>query len=112
MQMNSSKLEEACSNLKQNPKLTLNSYKRIMNMQINSYKRINAVPTISGSSWSPNTVSWTGNNRSHMIRVPDAPRFEMRLPDSVTLTNKKHKNYTPRHLKPSSFRPHTYATSA
>jgi len=28
----------------------------VSNPTINSYKRINAVPTISGSSWSPNTV--------------------------------------------------------
>ena len=80
MQMNSSKLEKAYLNPKINPKLPpnfykrimnmqINSYKRMMNMQINSYKRINAVPTISGSSWSPNTVSWTGNNRSHMLKA-------------------------------------------
>jgi len=59
------------------------AFTAVTNPTVNSYKRINAAPTISGSSWAPNTVSWTGNNRSHMIRVPDAPRFEMRLPDAA-----------------------------
>mmetsp|Transcript_93 Transcript_93/g.213 ORF Transcript_93/g.213 Transcript_93/m.213 type:complete len:141 (+) Transcript_93:2-424(+) len=52
------------------------------NPTINSFKRINAPPPSSGSSWSPSSISWTGNNRTHMIRVPDAPRLEVRLPDS------------------------------
>ena len=56
----------------------------ITNPTVNSYKRINAAPTISGSSWAPDAVSWTGNNRSHMIRVPDAARFELRLADAST----------------------------
>jgi len=48
---------------------------------VNSFKRINAPPTLSGATWSPNTVSYTGNNRTHMIRIPDAGRFELRLMD-------------------------------
>lgn len=48
---------------------------------VNSYKRLNAPPTLSGASWSPNTVTWAGNNRTHMVRVPDAGRFELRLGD-------------------------------
>ncbi|MFZ0693654.1 MAG: type III glutamate--ammonia ligase, partial [Alphaproteobacteria bacterium] len=51
------------------------------NPTVNSYKRINAPRTISGSTWSPNTVTYSGNNRTHMIRIPDAGRFELRLPD-------------------------------
>ena len=58
------------------------AYAAVTNPTVNSYKRINAAATISGSSWAPNMVSWTGNNRSHMIRVPDAPRFEVRLADA------------------------------
>jgi len=54
----------------------------LTNPTVNSYKRINSAPTLSGASWSPNTISWTGNNRTHMIRVPDAPRFELRLADA------------------------------
>ena len=55
----------------------------ISNPVVNSYKRINAPPTLSGATWSPNTVSFTGNNRTHMIRIPDAGRFELRLADGA-----------------------------
>ena len=41
------------------------------NPTVNSYRRINAPPTKSGASWSPSSISYTGNNRTHMIRVPD-----------------------------------------
>ena len=53
------------------------------NPTVNSYKRINAPRTLSGASWSPNTVTYTGNNRTHMIRIPDAGRFEFRLGDGA-----------------------------
>ncbi|MGV3635335.1 MAG: type III glutamate--ammonia ligase [Pseudorhodoplanes sp.] len=53
----------------------------ITNPTVNSYKRINAPRTLSGATWSPNTVTYTGNNRTHMIRIPDPGRFELRLPD-------------------------------
>ena len=51
---------------------------------VNSYKRLNAQRTLSGSTWSPNAVTYGGNNRTHMIRIPDAGRFELRLPDGAT----------------------------
>ena len=53
----------------------------LFNPTVNSYKRINAPPTTSGATWSPNTVTYSGNNRTHMIRVPDEGRFELRLMD-------------------------------
>lgn len=53
----------------------------LFNPTVNSYKRINAPRTRSGASWSPNSVTYTGNNRTHMIRIPDAGRFELRLMD-------------------------------
>jgi glutamine synthetase len=53
----------------------------LTNPTVNSYKRINAAVTTSGSTWSPNTVTYGGNNRTHMIRIPDAGRFELRLAD-------------------------------
>ena len=53
------------------------------NPTVNSYKRINAPVTLSGATWSPNTISYTGNNRTHMIRIPDAGRFEFRLADGA-----------------------------
>lgn len=55
----------------------------ITNPTVNSYKRINAPRTVSGATWSPNTVTWTGNNRTHMVRVPGKGRFELRLPDGA-----------------------------
>jgi glutamine synthetase type III len=53
----------------------------LTNPSVNSYKRINAPRTLSGATWSPNTVTYTGNNRTHMIRIPEPGRFELRLPD-------------------------------
>ena len=55
----------------------------ITNPTVNSYKRINAPRTVSGATWAPNTVTWTGNNRTHMVRVPGPGRFELRLPDAA-----------------------------
>jgi glutamine synthetase len=55
----------------------------LTNPTVNSYKRINAPRTTSGATWSPNTVTYAGNNRTHMIRIPDAGRFEFRLPDGA-----------------------------
>lgn len=55
----------------------------ITNPTINSYKRINAPRTTSGATWSPNSVTWTGNNRTHMIRVPEPNRLELRLADGA-----------------------------
>jgi glutamine synthetase len=56
----------------------------IANPTVNSYKRINAPRTTSGATWSPNTVTYGGNNRTHMIRIPVAGRFELRLADGAT----------------------------
>lgn len=55
----------------------------ITNPTVNSYKRINAPRTVSGATWAPNTVTYTGNNRTHMIRIPEAGRFEFRLADGA-----------------------------
>jgi glutamate---methylamine ligase len=55
----------------------------LSNPTVNSYKRINAPPTLSGATWSPNTVTYAGNNRTHMIRIPEPGRFEFRLPDGA-----------------------------
>lgn len=56
----------------------------IFNPTVNSYKRINAPVTRSGATWSPNAVTYSGNNRTHMIRVPEQGRFELRLMDGAT----------------------------
>ena len=55
----------------------------LFNPTVNSYKRINAPRTLSGATWSPNAVTFSGDNRTHMIRIPDRNRFEMRLPDGA-----------------------------
>ena len=56
----------------------------IFNPTINSYKRINAPVTTSGATWAPNSVTYGGNNRTHMVRIPDEDRLEVRLMDGAT----------------------------
>jgi len=51
---------------------------------VNSYKRIDATVTTSGATWSPNAITYSGNNRTHMVRIPDPGRFEIRLMDGAT----------------------------
>lgn len=53
------------------------------NPTVNSYKRLNAPVTNSGATWAPTTITYGGNNRTHMIRIPDRGRFEFRLPDGA-----------------------------
>jgi glutamate---methylamine ligase len=55
----------------------------ILNPTVNSYKRINAPRTQSGATWSPSSVTYSGNNRTHMIRIPEGGRFELRLADGA-----------------------------
>lgn len=55
----------------------------ITNPVVNSYKRINAPVTASGATWSPNSITWAGNNRTHMVRIPDPGRFEFRQADGA-----------------------------
>ncbi len=55
----------------------------IFNPAVNSYKRIDATVTLSGATWSPNAISYSGNNRTHMVRIPDPGRFELRLMDGA-----------------------------
>ncbi len=51
---------------------------------VNSYKRIDAAVTASGATWAPNAITYSGNNRTHMVRIPDPGRFEIRLMDGAT----------------------------
>ena len=55
----------------------------ITNPTVNSYKRINAPTTASGATWAPNAITYSGNNRTHMVRIPEPGRFEIRLPDGA-----------------------------
>ncbi len=50
---------------------------------VNSYRRLGATMTDSGSTWSPQYISYGGNNRTHMLRIPEAGRFECRLIDGA-----------------------------
>jgi glutamine synthetase type III len=56
----------------------------VFNPSVNSYKRIDATVTLSGATWSPNAISYSGNNRTHMVRIPDPGRFELRLMDGAS----------------------------
>ena len=56
----------------------------IFNPTVNSYKRINGTVTLSGATWSPSSITWAGNNRTHMVRVPGPGRFELRLMDGAS----------------------------
>ncbi|RXG85922.1 type III glutamate--ammonia ligase [Bradyrhizobium zhanjiangense] len=55
----------------------------LFNPTVNSYKRINAPRTTSGATWAPNSVTYAGNNRTHLIRIPEGGRFEVRLADGA-----------------------------
>jgi len=55
----------------------------LLNPTVNSYKRINAPRTTSGATWAPNSITYTGNNRTHMIRIPEGGRFELRVADGA-----------------------------
>jgi glutamine synthetase len=55
----------------------------LTNPAVNSYKRINAPLTQSGATWSPSSISWGGNNRTHMVRVPGPGRIDYRLADGA-----------------------------
>lgn len=53
----------------------------ISNPTVNSYKRLGSATTDSGATWAPTLASHGGNDRTHVVRVPDAPRFELRIAD-------------------------------
>ncbi|MBW0090197.1 type III glutamate--ammonia ligase [Pseudonocardia sp. KRD-184] len=48
---------------------------------VNSYKRSGATSTRSGATWSPRRATYGGNDRTHLVRVPDANRIELRGAD-------------------------------
>jgi len=55
----------------------------IFNPTVNSYKRLNAAATASGATWSPNAITFGGNNRTTMVRIPGPGRFELRSMDGA-----------------------------
>ena len=56
----------------------------IFNPTVNSYKRLNAGTTLSGATWSPNSITFGGNNRTTMARIPGPGRFELRMMDGAS----------------------------
>jgi glutamine synthetase len=48
---------------------------------VNSYKRLAAAAPNSGAAWSPSFATYGGNDRTHMLRVPEPGRVENRLID-------------------------------
>jgi glutamine synthetase len=48
---------------------------------VNSYKRLGAAAPSSGAAWSPAYATYGGNDRTQMLRVPDAGRVENRCVD-------------------------------
>lgn len=48
-----------------------------------SYRRLAPATTASGATWSPAWISYGGNNRTHMVRIPDGQRLELRLADGA-----------------------------
>ncbi|MDH6580620.1 type III glutamate--ammonia ligase [Kitasatospora sp. MAP5-34] len=51
---------------------------------VNSYKRLGAgANTLSRSSWAPGYATYGGNNRTHLVRIPDTGRVEVRCVDAA-----------------------------
>jgi glutamine synthetase len=48
---------------------------------VNSYKRLASVAPESGASWSPVFATYGGNDRTHMLRIPEGGRVENRCVD-------------------------------
>ena len=48
---------------------------------VNSYKRLAAPAPNSGAAWSPSYATYGGNDRTHMLRVPEPGRVEDRCID-------------------------------
>jgi glutamine synthetase len=55
----------------------------LTNPTVNSYRRLNARRTSSGATWVTQSLSWGGDNRDALVRVPDANRCELRFPDGA-----------------------------
>jgi glutamine synthetase len=62
---------------------SVDSFSAWFNPSLNSYDRLNARTTNSGSTYSPTAVTYSGNNRTHMIRIPDAcKRYGLTAPSA------------------------------
>ena len=50
---------------------------------VNSYKRMGVPAPSSGATWAPAYVAYGGNNRTQLMRVPEAGRIELRAVDGA-----------------------------
>ena len=50
---------------------------------VNSYKRLNSQEATSGVTWAPQKITYGGNNRTHLVRIPADDRLEFRLMDGA-----------------------------
>ncbi len=57
------------------------AYSAITAPTVNSYKRLKLGSTTSGATWAPIWISYGRNNRTQMLRIPDAGRIEDRTID-------------------------------
>jgi glutamine synthetase len=73
-------LSEAAYNFIGGLKAHAKAYIAVTAPTVSSYKRL-VVGTRSGSSWAPVYVSYGYNNRTQMLRIPDAGRIEDRTVD-------------------------------
>lgn len=55
----------------------------LCNPRAESYQRLNTSQTRIGHSWAPSVISWSGDDRTQLVRVPAPGRIEVRLPDSA-----------------------------
>ena len=55
----------------------------VTNPLVNSYKRLIVGAPRSGATWAPAYVTYGGNNRTQMIRIPSPGRFECRTIDGA-----------------------------
>lgn len=53
----------------------------VLGPTVNSYKRTAAATTTSGATWAPKVVTYGGNDRTTMLRVPEGNRVEVRSCD-------------------------------
>jgi glutamine synthetase len=59
------------------------AYVAITAPTVNSYKRLSLGTPTSGATWSPVCITYGGNNRTQMIRIPANDRFEDRTVDGA-----------------------------
>lgn len=50
---------------------------------VNSFKRTGAATPSSGATWTPTRATYGGNDRTHLVRVPDGDRVEIRVVDGA-----------------------------